>query len=162
MMATKEFKIKISSPGHARVLRKSFIEMFEKQELCDVTLICQGGAVNCHRLWLAAQSSFLRESFKQINKFNHQPQVQVKGVNSYMFLKAIHFFYYGFIPARLMDDSARSYERIIALGQEFGSPLLEDYGIRRLERYNAKKENPAAEKSPPETSTESPSAVVIE
>jgi hypothetical protein len=82
--------------GHTDDLVRDFGQMLEDEELVDVTLSCEDGSMNVHRMFLAANSTYFKSLFARlatsVNKSQY-PVIILKDV-SFADLKAIVEFIY--------------------------------------------------------------------
>ena len=74
-------------------LATAFQELRSDSELLDVTLGCEGGQLQAHRVVLSACSSFFREILR-LNKHPH-PFIYLRGVNFAEIVSILNFMYEG-------------------------------------------------------------------
>ena len=71
----------------------AFSDIREKKEFFDVTLACDGGQIQAHKVILAACSPFFRGILKQNPHTN--PLLYLKGVKFTDLLSVLNFMYHG-------------------------------------------------------------------
>ena len=101
---------------------KFYNELFEKQELTDVTLACDDGfQIKAHRTIISASSLFFREVIMSSNNTN--PFIYLKGVNQESLQSLLEFIYAGetVVNTENVDD-------LVAIGSE-----LKILGIMEME-----------------------------
>ena len=106
---------------------KFYNELFEKQELTDVTLACDDGfQIKVHRTTISASSLFFREVI--MNSDNTNPFIYLKGVNQESLQSLLEFIYAGetVVKTENVDD-------LVAIGNE-----LKILGIMELEVKDGK------------------------
>ena len=106
---------------------KFYIELFEKQELTDVTLACDDGfQIRAHMTIISASSLFFREVI--VNSNNTNPFIYLKGVNQKSLLSLLEFIYAGeaVVKTENVDD-------LVAIGNE-----LKILGIMEMEVKDGK------------------------
>ena len=118
---------------------KFYTELFEKQELTDVTLACDDGfQFKAHRTIISASSLFFREVIMTSNNTN--PFIYLKGVNQESLQSLLEFIYAGetVVNTENVDD-------LVAIGSE-----LKILGIMEMEVKDGK--TPIEETEKPDTS----------
>lgn len=73
-------------------VQRSFVDMFRKQELTDVTLICESKPIRAHKFLLSAASSFFNNIFKNsaADSTHH-----IKNVTHALMLAVLEYIYEG-------------------------------------------------------------------
>ena len=106
---------------------KFYIELFEKQELTNVTLACDDGfQIRAHMTIISASSLFFREVI--VNSNNTNPFIYLKGVNQKSLQSLLEFIYAGetVVKTENVDD-------LVAIGNE-----LKILGIMEMEVKDGK------------------------
>ena len=119
--------LKLAYSDHSIEQTKFYNELFEKQELTDVTLACDDGfQIKVHRTTISASSLFFREVI--MNSDNTNPFIYLKGVNQESLQSLLEFIYAGetVVKTENVDD-------LVAIGNE-----LKILGIMEMEVNDGK------------------------
>ena len=114
--------LKLAYSDRSNEQTKFYNELFEKQELTDVTLACDDGfLIKAHRTIISASSLFFREAI--MNSNNTNPFFYLKGVNQESLQSLLEFIYEGETVVKIekVDD-------LVAKGNE-----LKILGIMEME-----------------------------
>ncbi|GAB0100377.1 hypothetical protein DMENIID0001_164090 [Sergentomyia squamirostris] len=84
----------VSWKSHFESLGAAFPEMLTGQKFVDVTLVCQGHRIHCHRVVLAASSSFFSDLFEE-NPEKHPIVILPQDVKFWAIQALIDFMYKG-------------------------------------------------------------------
>lgn len=119
MAAPKEVSLRRAT--HSTDLVRDFTEMLSEEELFDVTLTCEEGSLNAHRIILAASSPYFRSIFSRLassDNRNQYPIIFLKDI-PFVDLKAIvEFIYRGevILPYSQLQSLVRSAESLKVRG----------------------------------------------
>lgn len=78
--------------NYESILRKSFVDMFRKDELTDATLTCDGKRVRVHKFLLSASSAFFDNEFK---KHKGDCNISITNVAHGDLMKVLEYIYNG-------------------------------------------------------------------
>jgi hypothetical protein len=91
---------------HTADMRSMLAELWENEELCDLTLVVGGSRVRCHRVVLAAASRYFRSLFASGMRDAASDEVILEDVEERTFLKAMVFIYRGEVKVRQSEMTA--------------------------------------------------------
>ena len=119
--------LKLAYSDRSNEQTKFYNELFEKQELTDVTIACDDGfQIKAHRTIISASSLFFREVI--MNSNNTSPFFYLKGVNQENLQSLLEFIYEGetVVKTEKVDD-------LVAIGND-----LKILGIMEMEVKDGK------------------------
>lgn len=134
--------------GHTDDLIRDFGQMLEDEDLVDVTLSCDDGSMNVHRMFLAANSVYFKSLFSRlassVNKSQY-PVIILKDV-SFADMKAIiEFIYRGevTIPQSQLQSVLKAAEGLKIRGLN-GADVPSDVTGKKKKRKKRKRRNSKA------------------
>lgn len=99
----------IKRPQHNAKLASALNSMLASGSLVDVTIYCDDGQVNAHKLVLAASSTYFRSLFTRVTNTFHYPIIVLREMPVNDLKTIIHFIYYGevSVPQNHVDSLMR-------------------------------------------------------
>ncbi|KAL7048954.1 hypothetical protein ACKWTF_003551 [Chironomus riparius] len=107
--------------------RVRFHEFLVKEDLTDVTLVCEKRIIRCHKLLLAASSQYFHELFSMLGEAN--PTIVLKDITLVQLTKILEYIYCGkaSVPANELNDfknAAEYFQMSVCLNTEAPVNLL--------------------------------------
>ena len=103
--------LQLTNSGFLENQTRYYNELLESQEMCDVTLACDGYEVGAHKTIVSASSLFFREVIRKSKHPN--PYIYLKGVSKETLEAILKFIYNGQVTAR-----SANLENLVNVGNE--------------------------------------------
>ena len=91
---------------HTADMRSTLADLWESEQLCDLTLVVGSSRVRCHRVVLAAASRYFRSLFASGMRDAAMDELVLEDVDESTFVKALVFIYRGEVKVRQSEMTA--------------------------------------------------------